>query len=95
MKAIIDDKLYDTDSAQKIYSYSRRVNKGQPWWANGLYWTPRHYFDLYRTAREAYFEHDNDDDVITLISKDDAMDIIRGLNPDAYCDIFEMTVEEG
>lgn len=96
MKTIINNKLYDTETAENLFSYLRRVDKGhRPWLPRGYSWMPQHEFTLYKTAKGTYFEHDTEDNTVTIITKEEAESIVRGLDPDKYMKLFNVTVEEG
>jgi hypothetical protein len=94
MKAIIGDKLYDTEKAEKIFSFRRQVDKGPVVWNEKLHWTPYHTFDLYRTSKGAYFEHDAEDNTIHVTTQHAAKEVVRKLDPDKYMEVFCITVEE-
>lgn len=94
MKAIIDDKLYDTDKAEKVFSYRRKVDKGPVFWDEKLRWAPFHAFDIYKTTKGAYFEHDTEDNKIYIITKAQAQEVVRNLDPDRYMELFEIVVDE-
>lgn len=97
MKAIIGNKLYDTEKAELIYDYLK--NEPQPcFWNNKLpinYWRA---VDIYKTSKGQYFLHihtkDNLKERIELIEECDVKNIIQKLNPDQYIEIFG-EVEEG
>ena len=94
MKAIIDNKLYDTETAEPIIAFLRRVDKGPIAWNPKLHWTPPHTFTLYRTTRGSYFEYDKDDHRINVVAEIDARTVVRKLDPDKYMELFGY-VEEG
>lgn len=95
MKAIIDGKMYNTETAELIYSFRRKVNKGPMLWAPGHVYMPFHYFELYRTAKNAYFTYDTEDKRIEITTEDYAMDVMRRLDPDKYCELFNLAIEDG
>ena len=94
MKAIIGNKLYDTDKAERVIKYSKRVNKG-PFLFNPK-WTycPAHNFGLYRTKKGAFFEHDEEDNTIQAITETQGKEIVRTLDPDKYMELFDEVVKE-
>lgn len=95
MKAIINEKLYDTETAESIYSFLRRVDKGhRPWLPQGYSYMPQHEFTLYRTAKGNYFTHDTEDNVLEAITKEEAGRIVKTLDPDRYQELFGVVVEE-
>ena len=94
MKAIIDGKLYDTATATAIINFKRQVDKGLLGWNDKLRWTPMHLFTLYKTQKGAYFEYDQDDQKIDLVSEKKARAIVQQLDPDKYIELYG-AVEEG
>lgn len=88
MKAILDGKLYDTEKAEAVIEFSRRVDKGPVAWNGKLHWTPIHNFTLYKTQKGAYFEYDQDDKTLGVASEEDARRIVRKLDPDKYMEMF-------
>lgn len=87
-KAIINDKLYDTEKAEAVVSFQRRVDMGEVLSGSKLHWTPLHNFILYKTAKGNYFEHDEDTGEITPRDEKWAKDLIRRLYPDKYIELF-------
>lgn len=87
-KAIIDSKLYDTEKAEPIISFNRRVDMGPIFSGSELHWTPLHNIILYKTAKGNYFEHDVDRDTITPKTEQMAQDLVRRLYPDTYIELF-------
>ena len=87
-RAIINDKLYDTEKAEKIISFQRRVDMGPIYPGADTHWAPLHDIDLYKTAKGKYFEHDRDRDAITPTHEEKAKDVIRRLYPDKYIELF-------
>ena len=60
MRAIRDGKLYDTATAEKIFSCCRKVAGKEIAWLPGYCFMQTHDIDIYRTKSGAYFEHDVD-----------------------------------
>ena len=87
MKAIINNKIYDTTKAEAIIDYRRKVNEGEIL-NSGVYYCPYHNFTLYKTAKGSYFEHDKTKDIISVLSEEIARDIVRKLEPDLYIKLF-------
>ncbi len=87
-KAIIDGKLYDTEKAEKIDSYRKRVDMGPILSGSYVHWTPMHRIDIYKTAKGNYFEHDVDGDTITTTDEARVRAIIQKLYPDKYIELF-------
>jgi hypothetical protein len=93
MKRIIDNKLYDTQTAEKLCSFIRKVNKGKILWCPDYYYTPTHSFELYQTKKGAFFECDIDDLVITPLTEEKGKGILRDLYPDEYIKRFGEVTE--
>lgn len=87
-KAIINGKLYDTEKAEKVVSFRRRVDMGPIYSGSEIHYTPLHDIDIYKTAKGNYFEHDVDKGTITTTDEDEVKDIIRRLYPDKYIELF-------
>lgn len=88
MKAILDGKLYNTETAEAVIEFCRRVDKGPVAWNEKLHWTPSHTFTLYKTQKGAYFEYDQDDKTIGVVSEENARKIVQKLDPDKYMEMF-------
>lgn len=87
-KAIIDGKLYDTEKAEAVVTFRRRVDEGPVLSGSTIHWTPMHDFTLYKTAKGNYFEHDQANGTIVPRDKGWAKDLIRRLYPDKYIELF-------
>lgn len=87
MIAIINNKLYDTEKAEKIIEFRRRVNEGEIM-NSGMCYVPFHNFSLYKTAKDNYFEYDEKANKINPISESTAKNIIRETYPDIYIKLF-------
>jgi len=94
MKAIIGEKLYDTEKATEICKFRRGVKGPACWWNPDYSFTVKHDLTMYRTSKGAYFEHDTDKDTINFLLETEARAIIKQLFPDLYIELFG-TVEEG
>lgn len=94
MKAIIDSKLYDTEKAEKLFSFSRRVDEGPLFWNEKIHYMPWHDISVYKTKKGNYFEADETSGKITTVTVSDVMCTIRRLNPDRYMQLYG-EVEEG
>ena len=88
MRAIRDGKLYDTATAEKIFSFCRKVAGNEIAWLPGYCFVRPHDIDLYRTKSGAYFEHDVDTGDIRPITEYEATDIVRRLDADKYIELF-------
>lgn len=88
MKAIINDKLYDTDKAEVVFSLKREVADMEVFWKPGRHLAKWHRIDIYVTKKGNYFECDQDDQQIKSITQMEAKKTIKDLNPDEYIKIF-------
>lgn len=88
MRAIRDGKLYDTDTAEKIFSFCRKVAGKEIAWLPGYCFVRPHEIDIYRTKSGAFFEYDIDAGDITPITEYAATDVIRRLDADRYIELF-------
>ena len=89
MKAIIDNKLYDTDTAEFLFEFLR---ENQYRYFQLTYYTEKLNIKIYKTKKGAYFEVENDKK-INLITERCFKKILMDLNPDKYIELFE-DVEE-
>lgn len=87
-KAIINNKMYDTEKAESVVSFRRRVDMGPVISGSQIHWTPMHDCTLYKTAKGSYFDHDEDTGTITPRDETWAKDLIRRLYPDKYIELF-------
>lgn len=88
MRAIRDGKLYDTATAEKIFSCCCKVAGKEIAWLPGYCFMQTHDIDIYRTKSGAYFEHDVDAGDIRPITEYEATDIVRRLDADKYIELF-------
>ena len=97
MKAIIKNKMYDTEKAIFIFNYLRKETK-PCFWNNNLVYKYYRKVDMYKTNKEQYFLHihakEDLKERIELITKYEAKDIISRLDPEKYIELFG-EVEEG
>lgn len=87
-KAIINGKLYDTEKAEKVDIYRRRVDMGPVLPGSEVHFMPFHTIVIYKTAKGNYFEHDEKTNSITLTNEARVKDTIRKLYPDRYIELF-------
>lgn len=83
MRAMIDGRVYDTDRAEEITRFTRRVDRGPLYCGGGGRLTPSHEFILYRAAGGAFFEFDTEDETIAALSRRNVRAIMRELDPTA------------
>ncbi len=80
MRKIIDGKLYDTETAELIFThYPQGTNKRR---------------DYYRTKKGTFFVHFVNVNKLELVTTDCMMDLLAEYDPDKYVEIFGK-VEEG
>lgn len=94
MKAIIDNKLYDTEKAKKVIEFRRSGTKTVDCWGTLMNLPYRHDITLYKTAKGNYFEVDEDDKVIQVVTEERVKKILTDIDPDLYIKLFG-EVEEG
>ncbi len=103
MKAIIENKLYDTEKSEKIFDYLR--NEPQPvFWSNTITMHCWRNTDIYKTRKNSYFLHIHTGDKegkfmdlkerIELITEKEVKKIILNLDVDKYIKMYG-NVEEG
>ncbi len=92
MKQIIDNKIYDTEKATKIFDYRRRCKGDDCLFKPGYsfyYWTDA---QIYKTFKGNYFLHYDEKagykEFIEASTKEEAKKIIKKLDPDKYIELF-------
>lgn len=92
MKKIIDNKIYDTTTANKIYEFRRKCDGGRSIWFPNIRLTYCTNVQIYKTNRENYFLHydkyDDCEEKIEVITEQKVKDIIREIDPDKYIELF-------
>lgn len=88
MRAIRDGKLYDTETAERIFSFRRKVAGPEIAWLPGYCYARLHDIDICKTKSGAYFEYDIDAGDIKPITECAAADVIRRLDADKYIELF-------
>lgn len=81
MRALIDGRAYDTETAEEVLRFPKQVNLGPLFCGDGEVWTC-HEFILYRTAKGEFFEFDMEAETIALLTRKAARAIMRELDPD-------------
>lgn len=94
MKAIINNKLYDTEKAEKVIEFRRSGMKTSELWGTTMNLPYRHDITLYKTAKGNYFEVDEDDKVLRVVSEAQVKELLTNIDPDLYIKLFG-EVEEG
>lgn len=93
MKQIIDNKLYDTEKAIKIYKYKHKYFEQGIFMPAGwgfIYWEDA---EIFRTAKNNYFiyyhdESDSNRERIEVKTEVEIKQIIQDLNVDKYLELF-------
>lgn len=92
MKQIIDNKIYDTEKATKVFDFRRKCKGDDCWFKPGYsfyYWTD---VQLYKTSKGNYFLHfDSKDDYNEFIestTEEEVKTIIKKLDPNKYIELF-------
>ena len=94
MKAIIDNKLYDTEKAEKIIEFRRSGTRTTEVWGSLMNKPFLHDVTLYKTAKGNYFEVDEVDKVIEVVTEKRVKKLLSDIDPDLYMKLFG-EVEEG
>ena len=87
MKKIIGNMLYDTEKAEKIFSFRSRRKTGEFGSLNFYDWFD---VDIYKTKKGNYFIHGyikdkpSYENFIEEISENEVKEIIKELDPDKY-----------
>ncbi len=103
MRYLLNNKIYDTEKAQKIMTYTKSVPYKDVF---GFTAYPRYNHTLYKTTKGQFFVHIgkyvqespipyHDNDYIELISEEEVKEILNKLNDiDKYIELFK-DLEEG
>lgn len=88
MKKIIGNKLYDTEKAEKIYSYF----SNRPREVGIIRGTERYVVDVYKTKKGNYFNHlyhdfYYDNQFIEETTLEEIKKIIKEIDPDKYIEM--------
>lgn len=92
MKAIIDNKIYDTETAELIFSCLHKYKTSSSWF-DKIEFTDYEKEYIYKTKKGNYFIYFYDGDFssrnrIEVISEIQVKELIRRLNPDDYVRLF-------
>ncbi len=93
MKAIIDHKLYDTETAKKICEYNRLI-KGDALLLKPTYFAGICTNTIYKTKKGRFFDYIEDSGAILLVSEEYVKHILGHIYPDKYIEVFGK-VKEG
>ncbi len=104
MRYLLNNKIYDTEKAEKIMTYIKKVQQKNSLLNLTIY--PRYRHTLYKTAKGQFFVHIgeciktshvayNDEDYIELLTEEEVKEILKQLNEiDKYIELFD-DLEEG
>jgi hypothetical protein len=93
MKAIVDGKLYNTETAERIFSFRRKYKGAEISWMPGYSWVDWHDIDLYKTKKGAYFELDKKRESITPVAEEVVKNVLQKLDTDKFIEIFGEVIE--
>lgn len=96
MKKIIGNLLYDTEKAEKIYSYRLRRKTGSIGNYNTYHWFD---VDVYKTKNGNYFLHGYSRDgyykpFIQEFSESEFKEVLKEIDPDKYIKFEFEVIEE-
>ena len=97
MKKIMGNLIYDTDKAEKVFSFRRRREVGSIGNLNICEWFE---VDVYKTKKGNYFIHGYVEDkpsyenFIEEFSEKELLEIVKKLNPDKYIELCYDELEE-
>ena len=96
MKKIIGNLLYDTEKAEKIYSYKHRRKTGSIGALNFYSWFD---VDVYKTKKDNYFLYGSPDDrslepFIEEFSEPEFKEVLKKIDPDKYTEFGFDDIEE-
>lgn len=96
MKKIIGNLLYDTEKAEKIYSYRLRRKTGSIGNYNTYHWFD---VDVYKTKNGNYFLHGYSRDgyykpFIEEFSEPEFKEVLKEIDPDRYTEFGFDDIEE-
>lgn len=93
MKKIINNKLYDTDKAEVIFSFKRKY-KDQCVWSKEITfntWEPAQYL---KTPKGAFLYYCENRKELELLEEVEVKRVIQQVDPDRYMELYG-AVEEG
>lgn len=93
MKAIVEGKLYNTETAERIFSFRRQYKGADISWMPGYSWVDWHDIDLHKTKKGAYFEYDRKTENITPVTEEKVKNILQKLDADKFIELFGEVIE--
>lgn len=93
MKKIIDGKIFDTEKAEKVFSFRRKYEDPVPWRPGYCLptWEDAEYLKTLKGAYLYYCERRND---LQIVTKKELEKTIEQLDPDRYTELLG-ELEEG
>lgn len=92
MKAIINEKLYDTEKAKLLFSYKRKYKGNELFWKPGYFWYAWADVDIYKTEKGNYFlkvtEDDRNKEYLEATSEVNVKETIKKLDAEEYIKLF-------
>ena len=91
MKKIIDNKLYDTEKAEKIFNFRQQRKTGNFGDYNFYSWFN---VEVYKTKKNNYFFYGYIKDILDnkefleVVSEENVKDVMKELDPDKYIILF-------
>lgn len=93
MKKIIDGKLYNTETASRIFGFRRRYKGPEISWMPGYCFADWHEISIYKTKKGAYFELDEKRESITPVTEEQVKDVMREVDVEKFIEIFGEVIE--
>jgi len=93
LKKIIDNKIYDTEKATKIYEYSHKWFEECNWLKKGWGFTHWENAEVYKTNKDNCFIYFYDEgypdrERIEIKTLDEIKELVKKLNPDEFIKLF-------
>jgi len=91
VKKIIDNKLYDTEKAEKIFNFRQQRKTGNFGDYNFYRWFN---VEVYKTKKNNYFFYGyikdslDNKEFLEVVSEENVKDVMKELDPDKYIKLF-------
>ena len=87
MKKIINDKLYDTDKAEVIFSFKRKYKDTYVWSKEITFntWEPAQYL---KTPKGAFLYYCENRKELELLEEVEVKRVIQQVDPDRYIELY-------
>lgn len=93
MKKIINDKLYDTDKAEVIFSFKRKYQDPCVW-SKDIAFTTWEHAQYLKTPKGAFLYYCESRKELELLEEVEVKRVIQRVDPDRYMELYG-EVEEG